>query len=122
MLNSLPTRKPQINDVFPTYNPFHESRSQKPCQGYSQLTAKEFQPNIRSTWEEAVCSANLQGNPDTFTYVFIALSMFSKTLWKPENCSIYLQNFSAIAINSKGFNLKPQVLFLKLNLISHMCV
>ena len=122
MLNPLPTRKLRRNYDFPTYNLFHESGNQKPCQGYSQLMAKEFQPNVHRAWEEALCSANLQGNLDTFTYVFTALPVFNKKLWKPKNCSIYLQNFNAIAINSKWFILKTQSVFLKLNFISHMCI
>lgn len=67
MLNPLPTRNLQINDVFSACNLVHESGNQKPCQGYSQLMAKEFQANIHSAWEEALCPVSLQGNLDTFT-------------------------------------------------------
>lgn len=67
MLNPLPTRNLQINDVFCACNLVHESGNQKPCQWYSQLMAKEFQPNIHSAWEEALCPVSLQGNLDTFT-------------------------------------------------------
>lgn len=67
MLNPLPTKNLQLNDVFGACNLVHESGNQKLIHGYSQFMAKKFQANIHGAWEEALCPVSLQGNFDTFT-------------------------------------------------------